>query len=191
MNTPEKKKGKKTVLIIVAVCAVLAVALAAWINSLPGPEESTTSAPAAAATSVPARKEATGKSNKNIADYATSIITDSFPDDKSKKRILARVATTNGNFEEYAKSYYENYFNKIKNDTAPEISETHYIVNFTNKTVMHVINVPGADCLEVDVTEYTDKEELSVETIGEGMPLEKFFVYLDNGDIEKVNLVEE
>ena len=191
MNTPQKKKkSSKKVWIVLAVVVVLFVALVAWINSLPEPEaETTSSAPSTSA--IPARKEATGKSDKAISEYDSSIIIGNFPDDKSKKRILARTATATGNFEEYAKSYYETYFNKIENDEYPDIAETHFVVNFTNKTVTHIIKVPGVDILELDVTEYTDKEELSFDTIGEGMLLAKYYVYLDNGDIEPLDLNEE
>lgn len=193
MNTQkEKKKSSKKVWIVLAVVVVLFVALVAWINSLPEPEaETTTSVPSTSA--VPARKGATGKSDKAISEYDDAISVGSIPDDKTGKRRIARTASTKGNFEEYAKSYYETYFNKldIKDDEYPDIAETHFVVNFTNKTVTHIVKVPGVDLLELDVTEYTDKEELSFDTIGEGMLLAKYYVYLDNGDIEPLDLNEE
>lgn len=189
----EKKPVSKKLIIVVVVVAVLFLLLVVGINALPEPTE-TTAPQTTAGETVPQRKDATGKSDKNIADFGDTITLSSIPDDKTGKQKLVRVATTNGNFEEYAKSYYETYFNKSEkkeNDEWPNVSESHYIVNFTTKTVTHIIQIPEVGLLELDVTEYISKEEHSVNTIGTGPVLARYYVYLDNGDIEKLDLSEE
>lgn len=115
-----------------------------------------------------------GISNKPIDDIKISV--GKVRNDKTGNWRIATIAE-NINIEEYAKSYYEKYF---KND-----NELHGIVNFNYNTTTQ-ISVIG-DRLDIRIYEYVDKEEHDANLLYTGTPLGEFWVYLDNGDIEKVS----
>lgn len=80
------------------------------------------------------------------------------------------------NFEEYALSYYKKYFTDDK--------EIHAIVNFAYNTTTK-IQVFG-DTLGVTVYEYVKDEEHDAKALFGGMLYSEYRIYLDNGDIVKV-----
>ncbi|WP_024346541.1 hypothetical protein [Lacrimispora indolis] len=88
-----------------------------------------------------------------------------------------RYATISSNvdIEEYALSYYKNYF---KSD-----NEVHGIVNFTRKTTTRITCSGGI--LTVSILDYVDGEEHDAKLMYSGQLLETYYVYTDNGDIEK------
>ena len=80
------------------------------------------------------------------------------------------------NFEEYALSYYKKYFT--------DDSEIHAIVNFAYNTTTK-IQVLG-DTLGITVYEYVKDEEHDAKKLFGGMLYSEYRIYLDNGDIAKV-----
>ena len=80
------------------------------------------------------------------------------------------------NFEEYALSYYKKYFT--------DDSEIHAIVNFAYNTTTK-IQVLG-DTLGITVYEYVKDEEHDAKKLFGGMLYSEYRIYIDNGDIAKV-----
>lgn len=85
------------------------------------------------------------------------------------------------NFEEYALSYYKKYFTDDK--------EIHAIVNFAYMTTTK-ITVNG-DMLNVMVYEYVKDEEHDAKKLFGGMLYSEYQIYLDNGDIIKVEHTDD
>lgn len=173
----EKKSKKKIIIAVVVVFLILPL----LIGSLTEEATPTTTAETTIAETtpeVPQRAEAIGKSDGKISDYADSITPSAVRDDATGNWRLVRVATSDSNFEKYAVDYYKTYFE------TNESTEVHWIINFTNKTTTSIKCMSG--CLFVDTFEYVENEEHSAKTIGSGMSLTSYIVYLDNGDIEKV-----
>lgn len=85
------------------------------------------------------------------------------------------VDSQNFNMPENAIAYYNEYMDE---------GEVHYLISFATSTTT-MINDLG-DMLLVDITEYEDREEHSADTIGSGMLLQSYNVYLDSGEIEQV-----
>lgn len=80
------------------------------------------------------------------------------------------------NFEEYALSYYNKYFTDDK--------EIHAIVNFAYMTTTKITVV--GDKLDITVYEYVKDEEHDAKKLFGGMLYSEYQIYLDNGDIAKV-----
>ena len=121
------------------------------------------------------RENVIGTSDKNFKDITTAKPMKVNKDVAGNFRVTT-VATTE-NILEYAKSYYENNFT---ND-----GEIHMIVNFTLNTTTTISRV--FDMISVTIKERIDKEEHDAKVLGSGQVLGEYFIYLDNGDIEKVN----
>lgn len=79
-------------------------------------------------------------------------------------------------FEEYALSYYKKYFTDDK--------EIHAIVNFAYMTTTKI--TATGDMLNVTVYEYVKDEEHDAKKLFGGMLYSEYRIYLDNGDIIKV-----
>ena len=118
--------------------------------------------------------EIVGVSDKNISDLDVTF-SDTVRDDKTGNWRLA-MASTSEDFLYYAASYYENYF---KSD-----DEVHFFINTTLGTTASVSKM--ADMLCINVYEHVEGEEHSANNLPEGMSLGQYWVYLDNGDIEKI-----
>ncbi|MEA5083257.1 MAG: hypothetical protein VB018_03790 [Lachnospiraceae bacterium] len=121
-------------------------------------------------------EEIVGISDQDISDVDI-IFDDTVRNDKTTNWRLARTAD-NIDFCKYALSYYNEYY---KSD-----DEIHFMVNFTNKTTANMF-VMSDYAIEVTFHEYVDKEEHDANTLGSGTVLETYFIYLDNGDIEKIS----
>ena len=132
--------------------------------------------PAKTEESVPHRTgdEIVGVSDKNISDLDVTF-TDTVRDDTTGNWRLA-MASTSEDFLSYAASYYEKYF---KSD-----DETHFFINTTLGTTTSISKM--GDILCISVYEHVDGEEHSANNLPEGMNLGQYWVYLDNGDIEKI-----
>lgn len=194
MNNKKKKltKGKKVIIIVAVVIVALFIVIAATPT-----DESETSAPTggnltAESTAkptesetkpVPARKEATGKSDKNCDEYFDGKATPTkMLNDTTGNWKLCRAAGTSDSFEAYALDYYNRYFTK------EESTEIHWIVNFTNKTTTSV--ACRGTFLDVNIYEYVDGEEHDAHKIGDGQLYSSYYVWLDNGDIEPISADE-
>lgn len=129
--------------------------------------------------SVPHRTDNTiiGISDKSLSsDNIDVMFSDEVRNDVTGNWKLSRIAASI-DFNKYALDYYKNYFK--------DNNEVHVIVNFTYKTTTIVTYMSGI--LDVTVHEYVDKEEHDAKLIGDGMVLGEYFIYVDNGDIEKVS----
>lgn len=134
-----------------------------------------TAAPTAVTVEIPHRDGMIGISNKDISMLNSHFSVSSVRNDKTGNWKISSIAS-NIQFEEYAASYYDRYFTDDK--------QIHFIVNFTLKTTS-VVSCFG-DMLDVTVHEYIDGEEHDANILGGGMVLAEYFVYLDNGDIERI-----
>ena len=118
--------------------------------------------------------EIVGVSDKSISD-TTILFKDSVRNDITGNWRLSELAEI-FEFNEYVLSYYHNYFS---ND-----SEIHAIINYSTKTTTSV-SVLG-DRLDVCTYEYVEGEEKDANQLFTGLFLAEYHVYLDNGDIEKI-----
>ncbi|MDU4750355.1 MAG: hypothetical protein E6X86_04930 [Clostridium butyricum] len=120
---------------------------------------------------VPTRAESIGKSDKEMVKVTVGNVNN----DTTGNWKLARIAD-NIKIEECALDYYKKYF---KSD-----SEIHAVVNFNYNTTTCIRK--SGDYLDVTIHEYVSKEEHDAKKLFGGMVLGEYFIYLDNGDIEKV-----
>lgn len=88
------------------------------------------------------------------------------------------VTANNVNMPENALAYNQEYM---------EDDEVHHIISFATNTTTLINELSGT--LMVDITEYVDGEEHSADTIGSGMLLKSYTVYIDSGEI--IDLDEE
>jgi len=123
------------------------------------------------------RKNSIGKSNKDIKKFDADFSVSKMREDTTGNFRKSEIADISFEPEKYALSYYKNYF---KRD-----DEVHYIVNFSTGTTTCITCPFGF--LEIIVTEYVEGEQHSAKTIGGGTLLEQYWVYPDNGDIEKIS----
>lgn len=116
-----------------------------------------------------------GISDKNIKDVdAHFSVSNAFNDATGRWRVSAIAEPIL--IEEYALSYYENYFS--------DDNEVHVIVNFTYNTSTTITCL--GSILDVTIHEYVDKEEHDAKKMSSGMVLSEYYIYLDNGDIEQI-----
>ena len=113
-----------------------------------------------------------GISNKDISEILSDISVQNVKEDVTGNWRWCTISS----IEYYALSYYHKYFQNDK--------EIHYIVNQTLGTTT-CLSIVG-NILDVSVYEYVDGEYYSAKTMGSGMLLADFYVYLDNGDIQRV-----
>lgn len=121
------------------------------------------------------RKGMYGISNQDIHDVDATFRADKVRNDSTGNWRISVIAN-NIDMLKYALSYYKWKF--LDDD------EIHAIVNFNYNTTTK-ISVMG-NMLDVTVHEYVDGEEHDANLLFGGMLLNEYFVYLDNGDIEKV-----
>lgn len=126
-------------------------------------------------TKIPARESSVGTSDGNIDTLAKNLtVLDVHNDATGNWRYITIAEDTD--FLEYALSYYNTYFEDDK--------EIHAVVNFTNNTTTKISVV--SNMLDVTIHEYVDKEELNADLLFSGSVYSEYFIYKDNGDIEKV-----
>ena len=121
------------------------------------------------------RENIIGTSNKKCSDIDIIGPSD-VRNDTTGNWKLARVATKE-DILEYILDYYENNFN--------DDEEIHAIVNFTLKTTTKVSKLFD-NVLSITIHDYVDKEEHDAKKLFGGTVLGEYFIYLDNGDIEKI-----
>lgn len=117
-----------------------------------------------------------GISDKNINDLESKFSVSDVRNDVTGKWRISSVAET-FNIEEYALSYYDRYFTRD--------DQIHGIVNFNLNTTT-CISVMSDTMLDVSIHEYVKGEEHDAGLLFGGTLLAEYFIYLDNGDIEKV-----
>ncbi|GEM_PF-3709245 len=121
------------------------------------------------------RENVIGTSNKNFSNI-TSEKPHSIINDKTGNCKFSRISTSE-NVLEYISSYYKNNFTNS--------NEIHFIVNYTLKTTTRVSKMLD-NVLVVNTYEHVDKEELDAKKLCSGMELGEYWIYLDNGDIQKI-----
>ncbi len=134
-----------------------------------------TQKPASSKKTVPDRPGMYGKSDKLIYTLSDSFDVSNVRNDKTGNWRICSI-TSPINMVDYADSYYTS---KFKNN-----QEIHWIVNFTNQTTTCISYFNGI--LSVDVHAHVSGEEHYADTLGSGTILEKYYVYTDNKDIEKI-----
>lgn len=117
-----------------------------------------------------------GVSNKNIMDI-DSDYSDTVMNDVTGRWRCLLIAEDNFDITEYALSCYQNYFDSDADVLA--------VINYTTKTITSISR--PADYLYVSVYEYVDGEEYDASNMFGGVNLGNFFVYFDNGDIERLD----
>lgn len=121
------------------------------------------------------RENIIGTSNKNFKNIEMSKPTP-VRNDKTGNWKISKV-TTNEDILEYAKSYYYNNFDTDK--------EMHVIINFTLNTTTKISKLFD-NVITVTTHEYVDNEEHDANKLFSGMVLGEYWIYLDNGDVEKI-----
>lgn len=117
-----------------------------------------------------------GISDKEFSEDAMSILySESVRNDATGNWRLARISA-GIQMEEYALSYYQNYFTSD--------SEVHAIVDFGANTTTMITSMGSA--LSVRIYQYIEDEEHDAKVLGSGEKLAEYMVYTDNGDIEKI-----
>lgn len=116
-----------------------------------------------------------GISDKNIEDVDAHFSVSNARNDVTGRWRISTIAEPIL-IEEYALSYYENYFS--------DDNEVHVIVNFTYNTSTTITCL--GSMLDVTIHEYVDKEEHDAKKMSSGMVLGEYYIYLDNGDIEQI-----
>lgn len=117
-----------------------------------------------------------GVSNKNIMDIGSDY-SDTVMNDVTGRWRCLLIAEDNFDITEYALSCYQNYFDSDADVLA--------VINYTTKTITSISR--PADYLYVSVYEYVDGEEYDASNMFGGVNLGNFFVYFDNGDIERLD----
>ena len=121
------------------------------------------------------RENIVGTSSKNFTEIDKSKPS-TVRNDVTGNWRLTKIVTTE-NIIDYALSYYKNNFKDDK--------EIHAIVNFTLNTTTKISKMTD-NMLSVTIHEYVDKEEHDAKKLFGGMALEEYFIYIDNGDVEKL-----
>lgn len=115
-----------------------------------------------------------GVSESNAKDLGLKF--SSVRNDKTGKWKIATMSETPLEIQNYAASIWENF----GGDDQPVL----WVVNFGTKTTTQFNYMMGM--IDVTIHEYVEDEEHDASELGGGMVLNEYYVYLDNGDIEKV-----
>lgn len=135
--------------------------------------QKTTNAPA------PTVEHRTGENIIGISDKSVSGI--SFSVSKVQNDVTGnwRISTIaeNIDIEYYALDYVKHYLHNK--------SQVHAIVNFTRNTTTSIKKY--GNIIYVDIYDYVKGEEHDANRLFTGTLLQQYFVYIDNGDIEKID----
>lgn len=145
--------------------------------------QKTTSASTAAitqkTTNAPTVEHRTGENIVGISDKSVSGI--SFSVSKVQNDVTGnwRISTIaeNIDIEYYALDYVKRYLHNK--------SQVHAIVNFTRNTTTSIKKY--GNIIYVDIYDYVKGEEHDANRLFTGILLQQYFVYIDNGDIEKID----
>lgn len=99
--------------------------------------------------------------------------------DKTGRWRLARMAESVPTVD-IALDYYKEYFQSD--------DELHFVINFTLNTTTSIARYDNY--LDVCVREYVSKEEHDAVMLGSGMLLKEYWVYVDTGEVEELDLDE-
>jgi len=121
------------------------------------------------------RGEISGASDKDISGINV-VYSNSYRNDVTGKWRLAKISESI-DITEYALSYYKTYFE--------DKDELHVIINFSNNTTTSMRYMGGI--LDISTYEYVKGEEHDAKEACSGDLLTQYWVYTDNGDIEKIS----
>lgn len=123
----------------------------------------------------PTEKAEEPAAEKNIDDIGAYFSVSDVRNDVTGNWRISTIAE-NIDIQEYALSYYKEYFKDDK--------EIHAIVNFNYKTTTK-ISVIG-NTLDVSIYDYVDGEEHDAKLLFSGTLLKEYSVNMDNGSIEEI-----
>lgn len=123
----------------------------------------------------PTEKAEEPAAGKNIDDIGAYFSVSDVRNDVTGNWRISTIAE-NIDIQEYALSYYKEYFKDDK--------EIHAIVNFNYKTTTK-ISVIG-NTLDVSIYDYVDGEEHDAKLLFSGTLLKEYSVNMDNGSIEEI-----
>lgn len=123
----------------------------------------------------PTEKAEEPAARKNIDDIGAYFSVSDVRNDVTGNWRISTIAE-NVDIQEYALSYYKEYFKDDK--------EIHAIVNFNYKTTTK-ISVIG-NTLDVSIYDYVDGEEHDAKLLFSGTLLKEYSVNMDNGSIEEI-----
>ncbi len=130
-------------------------------------------------TNAPTVEHRTGENIIGISDKSVSGI--SFSVSKVQNDVTGnwRISTIaeNIDIEYYALDYVKRYLHNK--------SQVHAIVNFTRNTTTSIKKY--GNIIYVDIYDYVKGEEHDANRLFTGTLLQQYFVYIDNGDIEKID----
>ena len=121
------------------------------------------------------KRTGNGRAGKNIDDIGAYFSVSDVRNDVTGNWRISTIAE-NVDIQEYALSYYKEYFKDDK--------EIHAIVNFNYKTTTK-ISVIG-NTLDVSIYDYVDGEEHDAKLLFSGTLLKEYSVNMDNGSIEEI-----
>lgn len=117
-----------------------------------------------------------GKSTQTLADAGITIPEPQpVTNDKTGLWRYTKIAD-NHDFNAYALDYYKTYF---QND-----DEVHVIINTETKTTTVIFRILAR--LDVTVYAYSEGEETDASTIAKGDRIAEYYIYTEDGEIEKV-----
>lgn len=144
--------------------------------------EAATSAATEAVTEAATTKEETTEEETTeasaLAEY-NIMYQDYVRNDKTGRWRLARMAESVPTVD-IALDYYKEYFQSD--------DELHFVINFTLNTTTSIARYDNY--LDVCVREYVSKEEHDAVMLGSGMLLKEYWVYVDTGEVEELDLDE-
>lgn len=123
-----------------------------------------------------------GISNKNINDIDVRFMGNVNNDVTGNWRYATIPVSENIDTIEYVLSYYHKYF---KSD-----NEIHFIINFNSNSLVS-LNTFDGNTIYATVREHINGEERNANTINSGTKLGEYCIYIDNGDIEKLEEATE
>lgn len=128
------------------------------------------------------RENLIGVSNKNFDELGKYIVTPAENDVTNKWKIVE--ISTDKNVIEYIKSYYDKNF---KNINTTDTEENHIIINLKTMTEFRVGKVTQI-FLDVTCHRYHRTNKHDAKLLCGGKVLKHYFIYLDNGDIEEIEV---
>ncbi|AEB76074.1 hypothetical protein [Clostridium botulinum] len=120
------------------------------------------------------RKNVIGKSNKIFKELSDQKPREVRNDITGNWRLT--TISSNVDIKDYALSYYNQNFGNN--------AEIHAVVNFATNTTTKISDM--GNFIEVVVLQYVEKEEHDAKKLFGGMKLAHYWIYKDNGEIEKI-----
>lgn len=166
------------IVLIATMCMLTACGGSGDTKKTEAATEAVTEAVTEAATTEEETTEEETTEASALAEY-NIIYQDYVRNDKTGRWRLAKMAESVPTVD-IALDYYKEYFESD--------DELHFVINFTLNTTTSIARYDNY--LDVCVREYVSKEEHDAVMLGSGMLLKEYWVYVDTGEVEELDLDE-